>query len=181
MTTDREQAELTAEHESHLKTIVDGMVEGIAEGAKEGLAEGLKKGGREALLECLFQSPDKTSQADIKGILETIPRAAIKTSVIKGVKPVLKQTAELYLKQACQRLIEELKAADVKPSTEQIGLITELIQKSQQEAVKRLGEQLPQNPLFSAIADGLQAALDESLKKSLADCQASLQKALATK
>jgi hypothetical protein len=179
MTTDTQRAKLTAEHESYLKTIIDGVVEGIAEGAREGLSEGLKKGAKDALEACLFQGPESIDQEDIKDLLEAIPQAVIKASVIKGVKPILKQTAELYLKRACQKLIAELKAADAKPSREQIGLITELIQKSQQKAVEQIVKMLPQNPLFGAIADGLRTALEESLGKSLADCQASLQKELA--
>jgi len=180
MTTDTPLAErLTAEHESCLGTIIDGILEGIAEGAREGLAEGLKKGARDALQECLFQGPDNIGTEDIKDIIEAIPQAIIKASVIKGAKPILKQTTELYLKQACQKLIEELKKEDIKPSPEQTGYILELIQKSQQEAVRQIVEKLPQNPLFSAIADGIQTALAESLKKSLADCQERLQQELA--
>ncbi len=180
MTTDTQRAEkLTAEHESYLKTIIDGVVEGITEGAREGLSEGLKKGAQDALEACLFQGPESIGQEDIKGILEAIPQAVIKASVIKGVKPILEQTVELYLKRACQKLIEELKAADVKPSNEQVGLIAELIQKSQQKAVEQIVAMLPKNPLFGAIADGLRTALEESLGKSLADCQESLQEELA--
>jgi flagellar biosynthesis/type III secretory pathway protein FliH len=182
MTTDTQLAErLTAEHESCLETIIDGILEGIAEGAREGLAEGLKKGTRDALQECLFQGPDNIGTEDIKDIIQAIPQAIIKTSVIKGAKPILKQTAELYLKKACQKLIEELKEADIKPSPEQIGYILELIQKGQGEAVKQIVERLPKNPLFSALADGMQTALSESLGESLEDCRAKLQKELATK
>ncbi len=178
MTTDTQPAEkLTTEHESRLQSIVDDVLKGIAEGAKEGLAQGLKKGGREALESCLFQSPGKAAPAGIKGIMKAIPQTVIKASVRKGAKPILQKTAEQRMKQACQKLIEKLKKEGARPSSEQIGFILELIQRSQQEAVRQIIEKLPSNPLFSAIAGGMQAALDESLKKSLANCQASLQKA----
>ena len=178
MTTDTQPAEkLTAEHESRLQSIIDDVLKGIAEGAKEGLAQGLKKGGREALESCLFQSPGKAGPAGIKGIMKAIPQAVIKASVKKGAQPILQKTAEQRMQQACQKLIEKLKKEGVRPSPEQIGLILEFIQRSQQEAVKEIVEKLPKNPLFSAIAGGMRAALDESLKKSLANCRTSLQKA----
>ena len=117
MTTDSQLAErLTAEHASCLASISDGLVEGILEGAREGLAKGLEKGGKEALMECLFKGPDNIGAADVKDIIEAIPQAIIKAGVSKGAKPILKQTTELYLKQACQKLIAELREADVKPS-----------------------------------------------------------------
>jgi len=172
---------LTAEHESYLKSIVNGLLEGIAEGAREGLAEGLKKGARDALQECLVKGPGNIGQDDIKDIIEAIPQAIIKASVKKGAKPILKKTTELYIKQACQKLIKELKEEAIKPSPEQTGFILELIQKSQQEAVRQIVEKLPQNPLFGAIAGGMQAALAESLKKSFAECQERIQKELAPK
>lgn len=54
MTADKQLAKkLTAEHESYLQSIGDGLVEAILEGVKEGAAEGLKKGAKDALKECL--------------------------------------------------------------------------------------------------------------------------------
>lgn len=179
MTTDSQLAErLTAEHASCLASTSDGLVEGILEGAREGLAEGLEKGGREALIECLFRGPDNIGAADAREIIEAIPQAIIKASVIKGAKPILKQTTELYLKQACQKLIAELRETDIKPSPGETDLILELIQRSQQEAVERIAESLPKNPLFGAIADGMQSALKDSLKKSLTDCRAKIRQEL---
>jgi flagellar biosynthesis/type III secretory pathway protein FliH len=179
MTTDTQLAELTAEHQSQLESIIDGVLEGIAEGAREGLAEGLEKGAKEAFEECLFQGPENIGAEDIKDIIQAIPQAIIKASVIKGAKPILKQTTEPCLKKACQKLIGELKEADIKPSPKQIDYILELIQKGQGKAVGQIVERLPKNPLFSALADGMQTVLAESLKGSLADCQEKLQKELA--
>ena len=178
MTTDTQPVEKFAVgYETYLRSIVDDVLKGIAEGAKEGLAQGLKKGGREALESCLFQSPDKAGPTGIKGIMKAIPQAAIKASVKKGAKPILQKTTEQHMEQAFQKLIEKLNKEGARPSPEQIGFILEIIQKSQQETVNQIAEKLPKNPLFVAIAGGMQAALDESLKKSLANCQASLQKA----
>ena len=182
MTADTQLAEkITAEHESYLESIIDGLLEGIAEGAREGLAEGLKKGTKDALQECLVKGPGNIGQDDIKDIIEAIPQAIIKASVRKGAKQILKKTTEVYVQKVCQQLIEEIKKEDIKLSREQIGYALELIQKSQQEAVGQIVEKLPRNPLFSAIADGMQTALAESLKKSLAACQERIQKELAPK
>jgi DNA repair exonuclease SbcCD nuclease subunit len=182
MKTDRQLVErITGQPESYLESARDSLVESILEGVKEGAIEGLKKGAREALKECLTTGFSNVEAADITDILADIPPEIVKSGVKEGAKVIFKRTTEGYIKKACQKLIQKMKKEGVKLTKGEIDLILEILKTGERETLKQIVAKLPHNPLFGAIIDGMEAALEESLEKNFAACAQEMQKATAAK
>jgi transcriptional regulator of NAD metabolism len=182
MKTDKELAErITGSHESYLESAGDSLVESILEGVREGAIEGLKKGAKEALKECLTAGFGNAEPPDIADILAEIPPEIVKSSVKEGAKVVFARTTEGYIKRACQRLIEKMKKEGIGLSKGETDYILEIFKTSERETLKQIVARLPSNPLFGAIIDGMQAALEESLEKNFAACAREMQQATAAK
>jgi hypothetical protein len=158
----------TAKQESYLKSAGDSLVKSIREGVKEGTIEGLKKGGEDALKECLTTGLANVNPPSTRAILTNIPQAAVKSRVKEGAKRIFKKSTEGHVKKACQRLIKKTKRKGAKLSKEEIGYILKILKQSERETLGQIVSRLPQNPLFSAIIDGMWAALEESLAENLA-------------
>jgi hypothetical protein len=168
-------------HKGYLKSISDGIIEGISEGVKEGVVEGLKKGAMDGLKECLTKGFVNIGQDDIQDILEDIPQEIIKNSVKEGARQALKRSTGRYVQRVCQKLVDRIKKGDIKLSKGKIKLVLGLIKRGEQEAVKKIVERLPNNPLFRAIVAGVQVALEENLWKSAEACEERIRKEIARK
>ena len=164
------------EHESYLKSISDGVFEGILEGAKEGVAEGLKKGVKDGLKECFVKGFINIEQDDIGDILEDIPEEIIKNSVKEGARYIFEKSTEDYLQRACQKLVDSIQKKDIKLRKSQTAYVLGLIKRSEQEAVKKMVERLPDNPFLREITAGIQTALEESLEKRFEAWEERIQK-----
>lgn len=167
---------IIAEHKSYLKSISDGIVEGISEGVKEGVVEGLKRGVKDGLKECLVKGFINIGPDDIQDILKDIPEEIVKNSVKEGAKQVFKISTERYVQRVCQKLVDRIKKGDIKLSKGQMGFVLGLFKRGEQEAVKKIVERLPNNPLLRAIVAGMKGALEESLEKNLKACGERIQK-----
>jgi hypothetical protein len=177
--TDQQLVEkLTKKHESYLESAGGDLVASVLEGIKEGAIEGLKKGGRDALKECLAAGFSNAESTDIKDILQEIPQQIVKSSVKEGARRVFKKSTEGYIKQACQRLIAEMQKKGVKPSKAATDYILEIFKISERETLNKLVARIPHNPLFGAVIDGMQLALEESLEKNFAACAQRMQSEL---
>jgi hypothetical protein len=177
--TDQQLVEkLTRKHQSYLKGAGDDLIASVMEGIEEGAIEGMKKGGREALKECLATGFSHVEAADSKDILQEIPQQIVMSSVKEGTRRIFKKSTEGYVKQACQRLIEKMQEKGVKPSKADTDYILELFKISERETLNKLAAQIPHNPLFGAVIDGMQSALEESLEKNFAACAQRMQSEL---
>lgn len=169
------------EHKSYLKSIGDGIIEGISEGVKEGVVEGLKRGVKDGLKECLVKGFINIGPEDIQDILYDIPEEIVKNSVKEGAKQVFKVSTERYVQRVCQKLVDRIKKGDIKLSKAQIGAVLGLFKRGEQEAVKKIVERLPNNPLLKAIVAGVRGALEESLEENLEACGERIRREIESK
>lgn len=159
------------EHKSHLKSISDGIIEGTLDGVREGVAKGLKNGVKDGLKECFVKGFVNIGDDDIVDLLEDIPEEIIKNSVKEGAGYIFEKSTEDYVQRVCQKLVERIGEEDIKLSKDQTGDALVLIKRSEQEAMKKIMEKLPDNPFFRKIIAGIQIALEESLERNIEACE----------
>jgi hypothetical protein len=169
------------EHKSYLKSISDGIIEGTSEGIKEGVADGLKKGVKDGLKECFVKGFVNIGDDDVGDLLEDIPGEIIKNSVKEGAGYIFEKSTEDYVQRVCQKLVERIQKEDIKLSKEQTGDALGLIKRSEQEAMKKIIERLPDNLLLREITAGIQIALEEKLEKNIEACEERLHKEIENK
>ena len=131
--------------------------------------------------ECLVKGFVNIGQDDIRDILEDIPEEIIKTSVRKSAEHIFEKSTEAYLQKVCQKLIDKIQEGDIKLSRDQTRHILELIKRSEQEAVQKMVERLPNNPFFGEIIAGMQTALEESLEKNFEAYEERIQQEIRSK
>ena len=168
--------EITEEFKGHLRDIVDGVCEGALSGVKEGVAEGVKRGVKDGLKECLTKGFVNLEEDDIGDILDDIPEELIKNSVKEGAKSIFENSTRDYLQRLCQKLIERIRKGDIELPEDQTGLVLSLIKRSEQEAVKKIVDRLPNNFFFGEILAGVQGALEESLEINFKTCEERVRK-----
>ena len=110
------------------------------------------------------------STVDISDVLDNIGEAAVKTAIRESTKNIFAMSAQRYIWSICEWVDKEVKKRGVTLSEAQLRYILDLIEKSEQEAVKWVMESLPDNPFVREFAAGIQVALEESLKKETESC-----------
>lgn len=154
------------QHGSYVKEIGEEISEGISQGVKEGVSDGLKRGVKDGLNDCLTKGFMNIGQDDIGDILEDIPREIIRNSVKEGAKHIFEKSTQDYLQKVCQRLVDAINKKDIKLPEDQTGHVLSLVKGSVREAVKKMGERLPNNPFIRELIAGMQTALEESLEEN---------------
>jgi hypothetical protein len=171
MSVDIEKVERVIEREnSRLQSIYEGIVEGISEGVREGAEDGLKRGAKDGLKECLAEDLGNVSPVEIGDVLDGIGEDVVKVAIRESSKNVFKKGAEAYIRRVCEQVVNEVQKQHAELSEEQINDVVDFVTKIEQEAAKRIMEKLPDNPFIKEFADGIQAALEESLESELKAC-----------
>jgi len=155
-------------HKSDLKNISEEIIKGASEGCKEGIADGVKKGLQNGLRDCLgtgFMNIGPDYIKDILRLADTVKD--VKEGIKGGVKPILTESAEDYLKQICQKVFAGIQKGDVKLSKDQTEHVLDLIKKSGLEAFHKAVEEIPSDLLFSKVISGMEEAWEDSLVEAI--------------
>ena len=147
------------------------VCKGIQDGVWLGMKSGAKKGFKKGLKECMFKGPSNITQGDIIDSLDSIKDSVIENGVKEASKYIFDIVAEEYVESICPQIAKELEKARVTPSTDSTEFIEGLVMEYQKGSMANMMRNLPTNPLYDPVLKGINAAIEDSLKKSIDDCR----------
>jgi aerobic-type carbon monoxide dehydrogenase small subunit (CoxS/CutS family) len=150
-------------NQKYLDGIHEGIVEGVDKGIKRGTSKGVKRAAWDVLEECLPQGFMDVSASDIKDISRSL-KALVK-NIDGDITGAANDIVERNIKQYRGRLVADIikKFRGQKP---ELASVLDLVTQREKKVGELISGRLPNNPISSGIAKGVQTALRIGIDKS---------------